>query len=56
MLSVEQAMDILNELFESELKASLDERCLGSDELVALQTLYDYVKHLEGVVRDGREK
>lgn len=56
MLSVEQAIDILNELFERELKAYGDEKCLGSDELVALQTLYDYAKHLEGMVRDGREK
>ena len=48
MLSVEKAISILDELFESELKACIEDQRLLNSELVAIQTLYDYVKFLEG--------
>lgn len=47
MLSISEAIEIINDLFKRELETSYEERSLGTDELLAIQALYDYAKHLE---------
>ena len=47
MLSISEAIEIINDLFKRELETPYEERSLGTDEMLAIQVLYDYIKHLE---------